>query len=72
MPCAGPSSTTAPCPCRLCGAAAEPTCVQRVLGRHDVRYYRCPACDLMQTEPPYWLDEAYARTGPSLDTRQGI
>ena len=64
----GPLPANAPCPCRLCGTTTGPTCVQRVLGRYDVRYYRCPACDLMQTEPPYWLDEAYARTGPSLDT----
>jgi hypothetical protein len=55
--------------CRLCAhARMKPTCVQRVLGRHDVRYFHCPACDLMQTEPPHWLDEAYARRGPSLDT----
>ena len=55
--------------CRLCAHAPMiPTCVQRVLGRHDVRYFHCPACDLMQTEAPYWLDEAYARRGPSLDT----
>jgi len=55
--------------CRLCAhAPLHPTCVQRVLGRYDVQYFHCPACDLMQTEPPYWLDEAYARQGPSLDT----
>ena len=55
--------------CRLCAyAPVHPTCVQRVLARHDVRYFHCPACDLMQTEPPYWLDAAYAQRGPSLDT----
>jgi hypothetical protein len=55
--------------CRLCAhAPTSSTCVQRVLGRHDVRYFHCPKCDLMQTEPPYWLDDAYARRGPSLDT----
>lgn len=55
--------------CRLCAhRSLEPTCVQRVLGRHEVRYFHCRACDLMQTEPPWWLDEAYARQGPSLDT----
>ena len=55
--------------CRLCAhGPLHPTCVQRVLGRHDVQYFHCPACDLMQTEPPYWLGEAYARQGPSLDT----
>jgi hypothetical protein len=53
--------------CRLCAhAPLEPTCVQRVLGRYDVRYFHCRACDLMQTEPPYWLDEAYRSS--ALDT----
>jgi hypothetical protein len=55
--------------CRLCAhAPLQPTCTQRVLGRHDVGYFHCPACDLMQTEPPYWLGEAYRATGTSLDT----
>ena len=55
--------------CRLCATAPlTPTCVQRVLGRHDVRYFHGPACDLMQTEAPYWLEEAYGSTAPSLDT----
>jgi hypothetical protein len=53
--------------CRLCAhAPLEPTCVQRVLGRYDVRYFHCQSCDLMQTEPPYWLDEAYQSS--ALDT----
>jgi hypothetical protein len=30
-----------------------------VLGRHDARYYRCETCGCVQTEPPYWLDEAH-------------
>jgi hypothetical protein len=59
--------STADLACRLCAhAPLEPTCVQRVLGRHDVRYFHCRACDLMQTEPPYWLDEAYQSS--ALDT----
>ncbi|MCW4461897.1 class I SAM-dependent methyltransferase [Sphingomonas sp. BT-65] len=27
---------------------------------HRVAYFRCPACGYLQTEKPYWLDEAYA------------
>jgi hypothetical protein len=30
-----------------------------VLRKHTVGYYTCPNCGFMQTEPPYWLDEAY-------------
>jgi len=31
-----------------------------LLGKYDVAYFRCPNCGLIQTEKPYWLDEAYA------------
>jgi hypothetical protein len=32
----------------------------RLLGRHDVQYFLCPGCGLLQTEAPYWLEEAYS------------
>ncbi len=60
-----PSSTRS---CGLCGAQAHWVCRQRLLARHDVDYFLCPACDLLQTEAPYWLDEAYARAISQLDT----
>jgi hypothetical protein len=30
-----------------------------LLGRHQVQYFRCDNCEFIQTELPYWLDEAY-------------
>jgi hypothetical protein len=48
--------------CRNCSICAAPTSlafVARVLGKHDVHYYYCAECGFLQTEPPYWLDEAY-------------
>ena len=53
--------------CRLCGAETAELFSQRVLGQHDVRYYRCPQCDLIQTEQPYWLEQAYSTTYSALD-----
>lgn len=38
-----------------------------VLGRHKVRYYRCPACGFIQTEPPFWLAESYKAPMTSYD-----
>jgi len=32
-----------------------------MLGRHEVQYFRCEHCGFVQTEAPYWLDEAYAK-----------
>jgi Methyltransferase domain len=54
--------------CRLCGAETRALMRQRVLGKHDVRYGQCPRCDLIQTEAPYWLDEAYSNAISQLDT----
>jgi len=45
--------------CKVCDSVLHPFGSARVLGRHDVRYYRCDACGFVQTEHPYWLDEAY-------------
>jgi hypothetical protein len=54
--------------CSLCGAEAEWCTRQRLLGRHDVDYFQCRRCELLQTESPYWLDEAYAQAMSQLDT----
>src|ERR1043165_2256046 len=54
--------------CRLCGAETTPVARQRLLGKYDVDYVQCPRCDLLQTETPYWLGEAYAAAISRLDT----
>lgn len=54
--------------CRFCGADARLLGVQRVLRRYDVGYYRCPGCDLIQTQWPFWLDEAYGTALSAFDT----
>ncbi len=42
---------------------------RRVLEQHDVAYLQCGQCQSLQTEPPYWLDEAYREHNLSnLDT----
>ncbi|MFA6312388.1 MAG: class I SAM-dependent methyltransferase [Sterolibacterium sp.] len=35
---------------------------------HEVSYYRCARCGLVQTEDPYWLDEAYRNPIAVSDT----
>jgi hypothetical protein len=54
--------------CRLCSAETAFLFCQRVLRRHDVRYFRCPHCDLIQSERPWWLGEAYNSAISSFDT----
>jgi hypothetical protein len=58
-------------PCRLCDARANFSNTKRLLGRHDVRYYLCSGCGSLQTEVPYWLDEAYDVTGLGDDLGAG-
>jgi hypothetical protein len=46
--------------CNICGVEADLFDHALVLKRYSVRYYRCAACGFIQTETPYWLDEAYS------------
>lgn len=39
-----------------------------VLGKYKVMYFQCTSCGSLQTETPYWLDEAYSETQTNLDT----
>lgn len=59
--------------CRLCGGLTAPTFKTCVLGKYDVTYHTCVACESLQTDTPFWLGEAYADsnltlsdTGPAL------
>lgn len=39
----------------------------KVLQKYDVKYYRCADTGFIQTEEPYWLDEAYSSAITKLD-----
>ena len=56
--------------CRLCSHSTHPLFSQRVLGKYDVEYFRCGGCDLIQSEKPYWLEEAYGN-GAMADADTG-
>lgn len=60
---------TATIDCRLCDSTADWRFSLDLIGRHKVRYYECTSCGSLQTELPYWLDEAYANSNLArLDT----
>lgn len=46
----------------------EPVFQAVILNRYNVTYFVCNACGLLQTEPPYWLDEAYTEAIAICDT----
>lgn len=54
--------------CRLCGGATEPKFRRLVLGRHQVGYALCRSCGSLQTDPPFWLAEAYGSPLATGDT----
>ncbi len=46
--------------CKICSAPARLFGRATVLNRCLVQYFQCERCGFIQTETPYWLDEAYA------------
>lgn len=54
--------------CRLCGATAQRLFVAEVLSRYPVGYFHCSNCDLIQTQQPFWLEEAYGSALSVFDT----
>jgi len=48
--------------CKICDNPADFYGKTQVLKKYHVGYFRCGACGFIQTEDPFWLDEAYTRT----------
>ncbi len=54
--------------CRLCKTRSNFLFELLVLHKHQVKYYKCPNCKFIQTEKPYWLEEAYSSAIANADT----
>ena len=54
--------------CSVCNSAMTSAFSATLLRKYQVFYYRCPQCGLLQTEEPYWLDEAYSDAIAVSDT----
>ncbi len=63
-----PSSTNAKQTCRLCAGDVSEQFHLTILNQYDITYYQCQACHSLQTEPAYWLAEAYSSNLSNLDT----
>ena len=55
-------------PCPICDATREEYFRAVVLNKYDVSYFLCRECGLVQTEKPYWLEEAYSKAISDTDT----
>lgn len=56
--------------CRLCGGSSKFSFSKEILSKYRVGYYLCEDCGSLQTEEPYWLDEAYNPINEKFDTGQ--
>src|SRR5215831_18976233 len=54
--------------CPICGCPRQARFRALLLKRHDVQYFFCERCGLLQTEEPYWLSDAYASVIADADT----
>ena len=54
--------------CPICANKRNELFQARLLHKYDVRYFLCKSCGLLQTEPAYWLDEAYSSAIADTDT----
>ena len=45
--------------CKICGSKSDFIFDATILNKNPVKYYYCSNCGFLQTEDPYWLEEAY-------------
>jgi hypothetical protein len=54
--------------CPICKTQFKFVFDAKVLRKYDVKYYQCPSCELLQSEKPHWLEEAYQSAIIDADT----
>jgi hypothetical protein len=54
--------------CRVCGGNIRSIGDRYVMHKYKVTYAQCLVCDYIQTEEPYWLEEAYHSPITAQDT----
>lgn len=46
--------------CKICSSNSEPFSGAEILNKYNIQYFKCPECGFIQTEEPFWLEEAYS------------
>ena len=54
--------------CPITGHQMDTVFSAKLLNKYDVQYFYCEETGLLQTEEPYWLDEAYDQAIAATDT----
>ncbi|EKE02033.1 MAG: Glycosyl transferase, family 2 [uncultured bacterium] len=54
--------------CKICNLITENIFEARILNKYNIRYFYCNSCGFLQTEEPFWLNEAYNEVINIYDT----
>lgn len=54
--------------CKICNQENYLIFRATILNKYDITYFHCDRCGFLQTEEPYWLDEAYGESINVSDT----
>ncbi len=54
--------------CRICNSEAQLAFKNKILSKYLISYYKCSNCGFLQTETPFWLNEAYLESINLCDT----
>jgi Membrane protein involved in the export of O-antigen and teichoic acid len=46
--------------CKICGGESRLYSEAVILFKYNIKYFQCSRCGFIQTEEPYWFDEAYS------------
>lgn len=46
--------------CKICQSDSRTFAQATILNKYNITYFQCPNCRFVQTEEPYWLNEAYS------------
>lgn len=53
--------------CNICQSSTNPIFKLKVLWKYEIQYFQCQHCNFIQTESPFWLEEAYQDAITSTD-----
>jgi hypothetical protein len=45
--------------CKICSTSNKYVFSAKILNKYKIKYFLCPNCGFLQTEEPYWIEEAY-------------
>jgi len=54
--------------CKICRTDNQPCFSGKIINKYSINYYHCSNCNFLQTEQPYWFEEAYAQPINISDT----